>query len=223
MSTIVDAMTAFGERLRAERHARSWPIERLAAASGVSRAMISKIERGESSPTAVVLGKLSAALGLSVSELLAPASPVAVNLPGGQAGPGAVNLPAGQAGAGTGLADDQARAGGVVRRAADTPEWRDPDTGYLRRQVSTPRFPAAVTEVTLPPGARVPYPAGAYAFIAQLVWVLSGQLTLTDGPAVHALAAGDTFELGEPRPREFRNDGAGECRYLVVVTRTATP
>jgi quercetin dioxygenase-like cupin family protein len=154
----------------------------------------------------VVLGKLSAALELSVSELLAPASPGAVNRPGGQAGAG-----------------DEARAGGVARRAADTPEWRDPDTGYLRRQVSTPRFPAAVTEVTLPPGARVPYPAGAYAFIAQLVWVLSGQLTLTDGPAVHALAAGDTFELGEPRPREFRNDGAGECRYLVVVTRTATP
>jgi len=88
--------------------------------------------------------------------------------------------------------------------------------------VSTPRFPAAVTEVTLPPGARVPYPAGAYAFIAQLVWVLSGRLTLTDGPAEHALAAGDTFELGEPRPREFRNDGAEDCRYLVVVTRTAT-
>ena len=34
--------------------------------------MISKIERGESSPTAVVLGKLSAALELSVSELLGP-------------------------------------------------------------------------------------------------------------------------------------------------------
>ena len=111
----------------------------------------------------------------------------------------------------------------MVRRAADTPEWRDPDTGYLRKQVSTPRFPAAVTEVTLPPGARVPYPAGAYAFIAQLVWVLSGRLTLTDGPAVHALAEGDMFELGEPRQREFRNDGADDCRYLVIVTRTATP
>jgi transcriptional regulator with XRE-family HTH domain len=214
MSTIVDARTAFGERLRAERHARSWPIERLATASGVSRAMISKIERGESSPTAVVLGKLSAALELSVPELLAPAAPGAVNRPDGRAG----------AGDETGLPGDPALpGGGVVRRAADTPEWRDPDTGYLRRQVSTPRFPAAVTEVTLPPGARVPYPAGAYAFIAQLVWVLSGQLTLTDGPAVHALAAGDTFELGEPRPREFRNDGASDCRYLVVVARTATP
>ncbi|MGH3211053.1 MAG: helix-turn-helix domain-containing protein [Trebonia sp.] len=219
MSTIVATMAAFGERLRGERHARGWPIERLAGASGVSRAMISKIERGESSPTAVVLGKLSAALELSVSELLGPGETGAGNLPGGQAGAG--NLDGD--GAGTGVAGDPAPGGGVVRRAADTPEWRDPDTGYLRRQVSTPRFPAAVTEVTLPPGARVPYPAGAYAFIAQLVWVLSGQLTLTDGAAVHALAAGDTFELGEPRPREFRNDGAGDCRYLVVVTRTATP
>lgn len=164
--------------------------------------MISKIERGESSPTAVVLGKLSAALELSVSELLAPA---------------------GQATAGSDTDAGAQRRGGLVRRAAGTPEWRDPDTGYLRRQVSTPRFPAAVTEVTLPPGARVPYPAGAYAFIAQLVLVLSGQLTLTDGPDRHRLAAGDTFELGEPRPREFRNDSAGDCRYLVIVTRTATP
>jgi transcriptional regulator with XRE-family HTH domain len=193
-------MTAFGERLRGERRARGWPLERLATASGVSRAMISKIERGESSPTAVVLGKLSAALELSVSELLGP-------------GPAASRPGAGGA----------APRGGTVRRAADTPEWRDPGTGYLRRQVSTPWFPAAVTEVTLPPGARVPYPAGAYAFIAQLVWVLSGQLTLRDGPAEHALAAGDAFELGEPRPREFRNDGPADCRYLVVVTRTAAP
>jgi transcriptional regulator with XRE-family HTH domain len=211
MSTIVDPVAAFGERLRGERRARGWPIERLAAASGVSRAMISKIERGESSPTAVVLGKLSAALELSVSELLAPAS--------AGAGPGG---PA-SAGRDTDVGAQVRRGGGVVRRAAGTPEWRDPETGYLRRQVSTPRFPAAVTEVTLPPSARVPYPAGAYAFIAQLVLVLSGQLTLADGPDRHVLAAGDTFELGEPRPREFRNDSAEDCRYLVVVTRTAAP
>src|ERR1700684_1617908 len=70
MSTIVDERDAFGERLRSERQGRGWSMDRLAEASGVSRAMISKIERGESSPTAVVLGKLSAALELSVSELL---------------------------------------------------------------------------------------------------------------------------------------------------------
>ena len=202
-------MAAFGERLRALRRARGWPIDRLATASGVSRAMISKIERGESSPTAVVLGKLSAALELSVPELLSPAPAGAAGGPGAAGG-----LPP---------ATEAVPQGGVVRRAASIPQWRDPDTGYLRRQVSAPRFPAAVTEVTLPAGARVPYPAGAYAFIAQLVWVLSGQLTLTDGPATHVLAEGDTFELGEPRPREFRNESAADCSYLVVVTRKATP
>jgi len=182
-------VAAFGERLRGARRARGWAIDRLAAESGVSRAMISKIERGESSPTAVVLGKLSAALELSVSELLAPPA-------------------------------DRPSA---VRRAADIPKWLDPGTGYLRRQVSTPGFPAAVTEVTLPAGARVPYPAGAYAFIAQLIWVLGGQLTLADGPATHVLAPGDTFELGEPRPREFRNEAGADCRYLVIVVRKASP
>jgi quercetin dioxygenase-like cupin family protein/DNA-binding XRE family transcriptional regulator len=219
MSTIVDSMTAFGERLRAWRRARGWPIERLASASGVSRAMISKIERGESSPTAVVLGKLSAALELSVSELLAAGPESAADRRPGRPASGAGTDSSG----GPDPAGGQVPRGGGVRRSADIPQWRDPDTGYLRRQISTPGFPAAVTDVTLPPGARVPYPAGAYAFIAQLVWVLSGELTLADGPAVHVLAAGDTFVLGEPRPREFRNKTDEDCRYLVVVTRTATP
>jgi len=165
--------------------------------------MISKVERGESSPTAAVLGKLSAALQLTMAELLADARPDGVAQGAAAASP---------------IASEDAAAG-RVRRSADTPQWRDPDTGYLRRQISTPRFPAAVTEVTLPPGARVPYPAGSYAFIAQLVWVLSGELTLADGLATHVLAAGDTFELGAPRPREFRNETASDCRYVVVVTR----
>jgi transcriptional regulator with XRE-family HTH domain len=212
MSTIVEPLAVFGERLRAARRDRGWAIDHLASASGVSRAMISKIERGESSPTAVVLGKLSAALELSISELLETAGPSERSQPG--------EGPPGEQPQGGGRQRAGQPAGGVVRRAAELPAWRDPDTGYLRRQLSTPRFPAAVTEVTLPPGARVPYPAGAYAFIAQLVWVLSGQLTLADGPAAHVLTAGDTFVLGEPRPRVFSNETARDCRYLVVVTRT---
>jgi transcriptional regulator with XRE-family HTH domain len=190
-------------------------MDRLAEASGVSRAMISKIERGESSPTAVVLGKLSAAFELSVSELLSvPEPPSGV---GSESAAGGVGT-AGGAGTGGAPADGAGR----VRRAADMPQWRDPDTGYLRRQISSPAFPVAVTEVTLPSAARVPYPAAAYAFIAQLVWVLSGQLTLTDGTTKRVLAPGDTFELGRPLAREFRNETAEECRYVVVVTRKAT-
>jgi transcriptional regulator with XRE-family HTH domain len=60
-------------RVRCEREARGWSIAALASASGVSRAMISKIERAEASPTAALLGRLSGAFGLTLSTLLARA------------------------------------------------------------------------------------------------------------------------------------------------------
>src|SRR5919202_1401460 len=40
---------------------------------GVSRAMIAKIERAEAQPTAALLGRLSGALGITLSELIARA------------------------------------------------------------------------------------------------------------------------------------------------------
>ena len=56
-----------------EREARGWSLSDLAERSGVSKAMISKIERGEASPTATLLGRLSGAFGLTMSTLLARA------------------------------------------------------------------------------------------------------------------------------------------------------
>lgn len=58
-------------KLRMEREFRGWTLADLAVRSGVSRAMISKIERGEASPTAALLGRLSAAFGLTMSQLFA--------------------------------------------------------------------------------------------------------------------------------------------------------
>jgi transcriptional regulator with XRE-family HTH domain len=56
-------------RLRAARDAAGLSLAALAERSGVSRSNISQIERGESSATATVLDKLSAALGLTVAAL----------------------------------------------------------------------------------------------------------------------------------------------------------
>ena len=70
---ISDLDDRLAQRLRREREARGWSIATLAAESGVSRAMISKVERAEASPTAALLGRLSGALGLTVSALLARA------------------------------------------------------------------------------------------------------------------------------------------------------
>lgn len=55
------------------RLARGWSASALAERAGVSRAMIGKIERGQAQPTAALLGRLSAALGMTLSELVARA------------------------------------------------------------------------------------------------------------------------------------------------------
>lgn len=66
-----DLDRSLATRLKALREARGWALAELAARAGVSKAMISRIERAESSPTAMVLGRLSAELELTVSQLLA--------------------------------------------------------------------------------------------------------------------------------------------------------
>ncbi|WP_244491364.1 helix-turn-helix domain-containing protein [Bosea sp. Root381] len=58
-----------GRRLKATRLMRGLTLEQLAERSGVSRAMISRVERGESSPTAALLDRLCAGLGIVLSAL----------------------------------------------------------------------------------------------------------------------------------------------------------
>ncbi len=62
-----------GERVRALRAARGLTLDELAAQSGVSRAMLSRVERGESSPTAQLLNRICSGLGVTLSALFAAA------------------------------------------------------------------------------------------------------------------------------------------------------
>jgi len=178
-----------GARLRLEREARGWSLSDLAARSGVSRAMIHKVERGESSPTAALLGRLSGAFGLTLSTL---------------------------------LARSEAAPAGRLMRAADQPRWQDPATGYVRTQIAPAPgsdLPADLTQVVLPAGASVSFPASSYGFIRQVVWVLEGRLTFIEGEVAHAMAAGDSLELGPPADCTFRNESAAPCTYAVLVLK----
>lgn len=58
-------------RLKDRREALALTLDQLAARSGVSRAMISRIERRQSSPTAAILGRLCAGLDITLSSLMA--------------------------------------------------------------------------------------------------------------------------------------------------------
>jgi transcriptional regulator with XRE-family HTH domain len=191
MSTGTDTIDArLGARIRLEREARGWSLTDLSERSGVSRAQINKVERGESSPTAALLGRLSGAFGLTLSTLLARAEAV--------------------------------RPGHVVR-AADHPRWRDPATGYVRRQIAPAPgsdLPLDLVHVELPDGASVTFPASAYAFIRQVILVLDGELTFIEGEAAHELRAGDSIELGPPSDCTFRNTSGRTCTYLVAVIRS---
>src|SRR5947207_1489909 len=75
--TVLDRQ--IGERVRGLRAAKSLSLDDLAERSGVSRAMLSRIERGESSPTAQLLNRVCSGLGVTLSTMFAaeaPASPV---------------------------------------------------------------------------------------------------------------------------------------------------
>jgi transcriptional regulator with XRE-family HTH domain len=63
------------ERLRTLRRARGWSLEQLAGACGVSRSMLSEIERSKANPTVGVALAIARALGVSLSELVGPAEP----------------------------------------------------------------------------------------------------------------------------------------------------
>jgi transcriptional regulator with XRE-family HTH domain len=70
-STMVAAVSSvrLGERVRELRRRRGLTLNALAEHSGVSRAMISKLERGEKNPTLVVAAKVAEGLGVTLSQL----------------------------------------------------------------------------------------------------------------------------------------------------------
>ena len=70
MSTIEDrADTVLAQRIRGEREARGWSLAGLAERAGVSKAMLSKVERAEASPTAATLSRIATAYGLTMAAL----------------------------------------------------------------------------------------------------------------------------------------------------------
>jgi len=181
----IDIDRRLGERLKAARQRHGLTLDALAGRTGVSRAMISRIERGESSPTATLLVRLGSGLGLTLSALL----------------------------------EEETGSGPLARRAAQ-PVWRDPASGYLRRNVS-PRGTGSgfeLVEVELPAGAevRLDSAAGAAA-LDQQIWVLRGRLDLTVEGVRHDLAEGDCLQMHLRGPILYRNPGSEPVRYAVIL------
>ncbi len=176
------------ERLRALRDARGWSLETLAEHSGVSRSNISLIERGQSSPTAVVLDKLATALAVPLSSLF------------GESGESEAPSPLARA-ADQPLWTDP--ASGYQRRQL-SPALRSPI------QLVEVHFPPGA-RVHFDTSARD-------ADIHQQIWLLEGVMEITAGTIAWRLEAGDCVAMRLDSPMQFHNPTRRPARYLVALS-----
>jgi transcriptional regulator with XRE-family HTH domain len=180
-----DINARIAARVRGLRSSLGMSLEDLSERCGVSRSMISLVERGESSPTAVVLEKLAAGLGVPLAALF----------------------------------DDPALPASPLSGRDDRVTWRDPESGYLRRNISPASFPSAIhiVEVVLPPGARVAYESASLHDRDQQIWVQEGRIDVTVGETTHHLAEDDCLAMRLDRPIAYANHTRRPARYVVVI------
>ncbi len=185
----LDALLA--RRVRDLRRSRQLTLARLAECSGVSRSMISLIERQETSPTAAVLNKLAGALGVTLSSLFegdagaAPMQPLVRH-----ADQPVWTDPA------SGYQRRQLSPGGVG-------------------------CPIDLVEVSFPPGTQVAFEGVARGGeTQQLVWLLAGEMVISLGERRWHLQAGDCLAMQLDAPIRFHNPGAQPARYALALTRT---
>lgn len=189
----MDINTLIGGRVKQLREARGWSLEALAERSGVSRSNISLIERGQSSPTATILDRLGAGLGVALASLFEPATEATTE-------PSPLARVAAQP-----LWTDP--ASGYVRRAVSPPG------------VS----PIQLVDVLFPPGRRVAYDNAARGEVHQQVWMIDGAMELTVGRTRWHLEAGDCLAMTLDEPIAYRNPGATAARYLVALSTAPMP
>ncbi|MDE1180548.1 XRE family transcriptional regulator [Paraburkholderia sp.] len=184
----MDINRRIAKRVKELREAEGYSLDALAERSQVSRSHISLIERGQSSPTASVLDKLSAALGVTLASLFEesasdePPSPLA-------------------------RSSDQPvwtdPVSGYVRRNLS------PD-GVSPIQLVEVVFPPG-KRVAYETDARENE-------THQQIWVIDGAMDLLVGTQSWQLKAGDCLAMRLDCPIVFSNPGRKNARYLVALT-----
>ena len=183
---MTDINQRISRRVQQLRAARGLSLETLATRCDVSRSMISLVERGETSPTAVVLEKIATGLGVTLASLF----------------------------------DDAEAEPKPVSTAADREVWKDPQSGYRRRNISPAGFPSPIqiVEVEFPGGARVSYEGSRrQSAVAQQIWVRAGAIEVSVGKVTHKLGEDDCLAMQLGEPVSFHNRTRRVARYIVVL------
>lgn len=184
-----DINIRIAQQVRELRLARGYTLDVLATRCQVSRSAISLIERGEASPTAVVLEKLANGLDVPLTQLFA-------NQQGNQS------------------------PEPIVRRSQQS-QWKDPETGYIRRQISPPNWksPFQIVEIEFPAQSRITYEISETSkVVQQQLWVVEGKIDIQLGESSYALSTGDCLAMQLNQPVIYSNNSSQVARYILVVS-----
>ncbi len=184
----VEATLNIGPRVRALREGMDLSLRELAERSGVSAPLLSQVERGETSPTLAIAGRIAGGLELTLSQLLRLDESGSVSVV---------------------RAGDVRTVGG---RRGHAIEILTPPLPGLRAELSRHRLaPGASTGGDDDPPMHEP---GS----REIAHVLDGALELVIDGERHALSAGDTITFDADLPHHFENRGPDEASFLAVVS-----
>jgi XRE family transcriptional regulator, regulator of sulfur utilization len=177
-----------GPIIQRERKARHLTLERLAALSGVSRSMLSQIERGESNPTFAVLWGLTQALKIDLADLIAGD-----------------------------VAQKQANPVEIVS-APLTPEIKSPESQWRLRILSPPSMAGRVEwyEVEIAAGGKLssaPHAAGTHEHLT----AQTAGLSVTTALGAQTLKAGETARYRADVEHEIANAARTPARAFLTV------
>lgn len=182
-----DQPPRIGEALAAQRAQARLTLDELSRRAGVSKSMLSQIERGQANPTVAVVWRLAQALGIELSELLEGA---ARGAPGGIEHVGAHGIP--QLTSPDGLA--RLRILGPIDLAGQF-EWY---------------------ELSVAPGGELAS-EGHEPGSREHLSLLSGSLQVHAGEAHQALKPGETARYAADQAHAIRNTGKQPALALLVV------
>lgn len=185
-----------GGAIKALRQEQGLSLDLLAGRSGVSRAMLSEIERGLKNPTVRIVIQIAGALGTTVAALLGE-SPAVASL--------------------------AAPAPSVIRRA-ERPTLVEPQSGAMRQSLSSTYAAYGVETLwyTLPPAQETTaLPAARAGAVAQIV-VFWGRLICALAAGQVVLDEGDSVFFPDGLPLSLRNPDAAPCEFLLISDSRTT-
>jgi len=180
-----------GARIRAARQARGMTLDALAAATGLSTAFLSRLERGEAAASIGSFVRIGAAIDLPLAQIFAappaePAKPYSLFRRGERGSPAPL--------AATGYS--YVPLGGDFAQS-------------LRLDAFELEFPAGAAE----PMAPVAHHG------EELLYLLSGRIEFTIGADSFVMQGGDCLHFDSSQPHMGRNIGDRPARLLMVVSR----